>query len=229
MNMDALWKNISDLTHVEGIEVVSTTSLRSISKLFTLETAAENLISQFKTAVVVGIPVPSASFYEIVDVPTLLYFHHYRQVNYALDRIALKIALLLEGTGFESIAIPASQIVSWQPIPRGHISHKMLGYFAGLGWRGRNNLLVHPQYGSQMRYVSVLTKAEIEREVEPVTFSCGSCDKCISVCPVGAIKENPEEFDANACSSKLREFSKLPFIGQQVCGICVKACGKNVK
>jgi epoxyqueuosine reductase QueG len=48
----------------------------------------------------------------------------------------------------------------------------------------------------------------------------------MAVCPAEAIKEEAAAFDYLACYQKLKEFSKQKGIGQQICGLCVKACAK---
>jgi epoxyqueuosine reductase QueG len=226
MNSDALWGKVCERASAAGVKIISATPVASL--LAANRELLAQIPGEFATAVVIGIPVPSASLAGITDSPTPLYFHHYRQVNYALDRVALEIALFLEEAGFESAAIPASQIISWKPAMRGHISHKVLAQSAGVGWRGRNNLLVHPRYGSRLRFASVLTEAQIGPQPSEIPFSCGSCRACISVCPAGAIKERPEDFDLNSCADKLSQFARLPFLGQRICGICVKACCGSV-
>jgi epoxyqueuosine reductase QueG len=88
---------------------------------------------------------------------------------------------------------------------------------------GRNNLLVNYELGSRFRLVTILTDMPLEVN-EPLERDCGECRKCLSVCPAEAIRERREDFDHWKCFEKLREFHKLPNIGQHICGICVKAC-----
>lgn len=178
---------------------------------------------KFTRAVVMGVRLEDAVLEGIKDKPTPLYFHHYRQANYFLDRAAFDIALMLQDAGHAALAVPASQVISKDPM-RGHVCHRTLGWAAGLGRRGRNNLLVHPLHGARMRYVSVLTDAPLEAG-KPDDSDCGGCRACAAVCPAGAIHNSPEDFDLKACKAKLDEFVRLPFIGQHICGVCVKACG----
>ena len=205
-----------------GISVFGTCSLEELEK--DRPGLLDELPGGFTRALVFGIPVPGACLEGIVDAPTLIYFHHYRQLNYMLDRFTARAAITIEAAGHKALAVPASQIISWKPLPRGHISHKLLAAAAGLGWRGRNNLLVNPRHGSRLRLASVLTDLPIDASNSPIESKCGSCMDCIKLCPAGAIKENPDDFDVTACSEKLHEFQKLPFIGQRICGVCVKAC-----
>ena len=207
--------------------------------------------SLFSRALVFGFPLQDAVLESLVDRPTPIYFHLYRQANYQLDSVALEAAALVQHAGFRAIAIAASQIVDRgegeisrergehgagngdgprigtvpisRPIFRGHVSHRLLGWAAGLGWRGRNNLLVNPTYGSRVRYVSVLTDAPIEPD-RPLDRDCGKCVACLRVCPAEAIQGKCEDFRLDLCYAKLCEFARIPFVGQHICGVCVKTC-----
>ncbi len=159
----------------------------------------------------------------IDDKPTKLYYHHYRQVNFLLDRIALQLALLIQREGFQSVPIPASQVVDWTN-QKGHLSHKLVARHAGLGWIGRNNLLVNPTFGARIRLATILTDLPLPVN-HPMKGDCGECRVCVSVCPTGAIGETPEQFDHIKCYEKLREFQRSGLVGQYICGVCVKACG----
>lgn len=176
----------------------------------------------FCRAVVLGMRLQDAVVEGVQDCPTPLYFHNYRQLNYQLDRAASRVADLLQDAGAAAVAVPASQIIRSKPM-RGHVSHKLLAWAAGLGFYGRSTLLVHPVYGARMRYVSVLTNAPFEAG-RPIEAGCGNCRACIAVCPAQAIRERREDFDLDACYRKLTEFTRLPYIGQHICGVCVKAC-----
>lgn len=161
------------------------------------------------------------------DGPNLLYFHHYRQTNLKLDGLANEVAKRLEREGFKAIPFPASQIVDWKR-QLGHISHKHIGVISGLGWIGRNNLLVNPKYGSGVRYTTILTDMELPRG-EILGFGCGECTACLSVCPAGSIKIRPEEFDHIGCYEKITEMKNKRNIGQHICGICVEVCRGSVQ
>ncbi len=163
---------------------------------------------------------------QIQDHPTKLYYHHYRMVNMFLDQLALKISNILQTEGYKALPIPVSQIIDWKK-QKSHLSHKKIAYMAGLGWIGRNNLLVTPEYGAQVRLVTILTDLELPQK-KLLEFGCGDCFDCIPDCPAGAIKENPRDFGHIACYNKLDEFRKKNFVGQHICGICVKSCRPKV-
>lgn len=174
--------------------------------------------------IVFGYPLSKSVLATIVDHPTLIYKHHYKTVNWVLDQTAFHLVRFIEKRGRHAIAIPASQTVDWEH-HKGHISHKLLGQKAGLGYIGRSGLLINPVYGAHVRYTSILTDLDFEPD-DKIEGTCGDCRKCISVCPAHAIHE--QGVDLPRCLAKLREFSKLRGIGQHICGVCVKVCdGRN--
>jgi len=182
----------------------------------------KDLVGKLTFGISIGVRLADAVLDDIQDHPTLLYLHHYRQANYLLDRIALAVTELIQRVGGMAIPLAASQIVYWEG-QRGHISHKALAQAAGLGWWGRNNLLVTPAYGARVRLVSILTNLPMLTD-RPLDSSCDQCRRCIAVCPAGAIKEKNEEFDYLGCFEKLKEFRTHYNVGQYICGVCVKAC-----
>jgi len=183
---------------------------------------AENLRKRFHRALSLGVRLVDSVLDDIEDAPTALYYHHYRQLNFSLDRTAFQIASRIQGMGYEALPVPASQVIDWKD-QRAHVSHKKVGELAGLGWIGRNNLLVNPEFGARFRLVTVLTDLPLDPD-EPVPFGCGSCRSCQAACPADAIRENPRDFDHLGCYEKLKEFRNRGLVGQFICGICVKAC-----
>ena len=182
----------------------------------------DDLLKKLSCGISIGVRLADAVLAGIEDHPTALYLHHYRQANYILDQIAFRVAALIQRGGAQALPIAASQIVDWEH-QRAHLSHKALAHAAGLGWLGRNNLLVHPRYGGRIRLVSILTDLPLQTD-RPREGSCGACRRCIAVCPAKAIKEKAEAFDHRGCFEKLKEFRNKYNVGQYICGVCVKAC-----
>jgi epoxyqueuosine reductase len=183
---------------------------------------ADSIKMKFHRAVSLGKRASSAVLEEIENQPTPLYFHHYRQLNFFLDRAAFLLSSYIQDLGFDALPVPASQIIDWET-QQAHVSHKRVGLLAGLGWIGRNNLLVNPKLGSRFRLVTVLTDLPLVAD-QPIKESCGECRRCLLPCPAQAIKENPGDFDHRACYEKLDEFRRKHIVSQHICGICVKAC-----
>lgn len=202
-----------------GLDLFGVADVSAVRSAFRLK---PELRDSFHRGIALGKRVSESVLEDIDDRPTPLYFHHYRQLNFFLDRAALLLDSFLRDRGFKSLPIPASQVIDWEK-QQAHLSHKEIGRLAGLGWVGRNNLLVHPDFGSQFRLVTVLTDMPLEPG-KASTRDCGGCADCLASCPVGAIKALPGDFDHLACFEKLKEFRRSGAVGQFICGICVKAC-----
>jgi epoxyqueuosine reductase QueG len=172
--------------------------------------------------ITIGARVSAAVLRGCITGPTRHYLHNYRMVNWLLDQTATKITIAIQNAGYNAMPIPASQIVDWEA-QTAHLSHKMIALRAGIGWIGRNNLLVHPEYGSKIRLATILTDMPLEPD-KPVERDCGECRKCIEICPVKAIKDSHKEWNKPACLEKLKYFAKAHNVGQYICGLCVKVC-----
>jgi epoxyqueuosine reductase QueG len=177
--------------------------------------------------ITIGAPVSAAVLRGCIIGPTRHYLHNYRMVNWLLDQTAAKVAVAIQTAGFNAMPIPASQIVDWEA-QTAHLSHKMLAIRSGIGWIGRNNLLVHPDYGSKIRIATILTDMPLKTD-SPLERDCGACKKCIEICPVNAIKESHREWNKAACLDKLKYFAKAHNVGQYICGLCVKVCNPSYR
>lgn len=173
-------------------------------------------------ALSMAVRLSRAVLHGIHDSPTLLYKWHYRQANAQLDRLAFLLAGVAQRHGWQAVPVPASQVVDWQR-QVGHLSHRHVAVAAGLGWLGRNNLLVTPDFGAQVRLVTVLTDLPVPTS-DQLSFGCGQCRACIAACPAQAIGETPAEFAFERCYAQVRSFCKDKNLGVYICGICVKAC-----
>jgi epoxyqueuosine reductase QueG len=202
-----------------GISFFGAADVRGVRDgfLFKPETAG-----RFDFALSLGVRLSDAVLEDIDRGPTPLYFHHYKQANYALDRAAHFVAQRIQGWGRQALPVAASQIVDWEG-QRGHVSHKKIGALAGLGWIGRNNLLVNPEAGARLRLATVLTDLPLEPG-NRLENGCGLCRRCALVCPAGAVKDDAAGFDHRACYEQLKEFRRRGLVGQLICGVCVKAC-----
>ncbi len=214
-NQERIEKKAFDI----GFSLFGVADIREARAEFLL---AADIRESFQFGISLGRRLIDAVLEDIRDAPTPLYFHHYRQVNAFLDRGALLLASFIQDLGYRALPIAASQIVDWER-QRGHVSHKAIGRLAGLGWIGRNNLLVNPEYGARLRLVTVLTDMPLPAAT-PIPFGCGSCRACIAPCPARSIKEKPEDFDHRSCYEKLKEFRQSGLVGQFICGVCVKSC-----
>jgi epoxyqueuosine reductase len=213
--------------------------IADIESLKGLETNPHDLTSPFTKAISIAVHIPVSVFEMIADQPTPLYSSVYQTVNRILDEIAFKTSQKIQKDGYLSLPVPASQIMDREQWTAA-ISHKAVARVAGLGWQGKNLLLITPKYGSRVRLVTVFADAPLESD-EPVKNRCGKCMLCHDACPVGAIKgvgtkdyykDRDEALYFSKCLEKLTtEFAQLPEIGAPICGICIKVCpfGQQIK
>ena len=201
------------------IDLFGIADIKNIKNEFLI---APKVLARLDRAVCLGLRISQAALNEIEKVPTRMYFHHYRMVNTFLDQVALRVGNYIQKKGFLSLPIPASQIIDWEKLSA-HASHRKLGVLAGLGWIGRNNLLVNKELGSQFRLVTILTDMPLEPD-ESTKENCGRCQLCVKICPAQAIKDDPADFEHKKCFAKLKEFQKQRQVDSYVCGICVNVC-----
>jgi epoxyqueuosine reductase len=214
------WDSLVRIAEQEGATLLGVAQVKDIMEKVDL--LPKRVTKGLEYGISIGMVLSNRIIEEIADHPTKLYFYHYRRLNIALDQAAIKITSFIQKSGYEALPIPSSQTIDWQN-QRGHLSHKIVATRGGLGWIGRNNLLINAEYGARARYTTVLTDMPLPLS-ESGKGNCGECQLCLGVCPVGAIGYSWEEFDRQKCIDQLKYFSKKYQIGHYICGICVKAC-----
>lgn len=185
---------------------------------------------RYTRGIVFGAKLADAIIAEIDGGPTPAYHHHYEAVNRLLDQVALKLVRELERKGALAFPVAASQTVDDANL-RGLFQHKTAATRAGLGWVGRNGLLITPRHGPRVRLATVLTDLPLPTAT-PVTASrCGKCRACVTACPAQALSGELWEpgtgrehlVDAHRCEEWMATHYR-PVGGALICGICIQVC-----
>jgi epoxyqueuosine reductase len=119
-------------------------------------------------------------------------------------------------------------------VDTGPVQEKALAAAAGLGWIGKHTCLINQQLGSWLFLSVILTTLDLPAG-EPVPDRCGTCTRCLDVCPTQAIVE-PYVVDAGRCLSYVTIEShagiaetQRGWLGAQVygCDLCQDVCPWN--
>lgn len=111
------------------------------------------------------------------------------------------------------------------------LAERSLAYKAGLGFIGKNRMLINPTIGPQIFLGEIITTLKLSTD-NPITHNCSNCDKCIKACPTSALMPDGQ-FDANKCINYLTiEYKgRIPSdmaekTGDRIfgCNECVIAC-----
>ena len=161
---------------------------------------------------------------------------------------AFKIAAYARGTDYHLVTLArllvlaewlrangaglAHAWVDHAPIPERELAER-----AGLGWIGKNTMLIHPQLGSYTFIGSVFTDLELAPSQPLGVDHCGSCTRCLDACPTRAFVE-PHLLDATRCLSYLTIEHKGEPPAELVarydgwafgCDVCNDVCPWNIK
>ena len=208
----------------EGADLVSSCDLTDLSK---------DTRKNFDTGISIAVKLDSEVVSKISSGPTLEYHDEYNRVNNILKTLGQNASDILKENGYEAINLAVTDFGIDSKTYSTKLPHKTVATKSGIGWIGKNALLVTKEFGTAVRLTTVLTNAKLPKSVPIEKSYCGSCMECFNVCPGNAPKgENwelgkhrDEFFDAWACREAARNQSITKTgIKNTICGICIAAC-----
>lgn len=150
------------------------------------------------------------------------------------ERLKRMLFQLMESVAGRYPDFSARAFVDTAPISDRHWAQR-----AGLGWLGKNTLLIHPQWGSYCYIGELVTTAEFDHYDTPMSDRCGDCRRCVDACPNHAIVsrggESPFQVDARRCTSYNTIENRSETLPSHLdtrgyvfgCDICQQACPYN--
>ena len=153
--------------------------------------------------------------------PRYTWFDAYAQLRERLDELGRRLCERA-GKGRYRVLVDANQHVDREAAAR-----------SGVGFYGKNTLLITRRHGSWVVLGTLVTDLELEPS-PPLSLDCGECRLCIDACPTGALDE-PGTLDARRCLSYWTQAPSPPpaeyreHFGAQVygCDICQDVCPWN--
>jgi epoxyqueuosine reductase len=190
--------------------------------------------TEFRSAVVVALNYYSDDAAGTADRAIIARYAHGRDYHKVIKQKLMQLLRYVEQRlGRE---LPHSRAY----VDTGPVLERELAQRAGLGWFGRNTMMIHPRRGSYFFLGSLLLDVELSYDEPFQEDHCGTCRSCVQACPTDALLGRDEDgapvMDARRCISYLtieqrgpipRELR--PLIGNRVfgCDICQEVCPWN--
>jgi len=160
------------------------------------------------------------------------FFHTLEEVRSRTDRVVAETSRFLTGRNIHHAVIPQGG-QDPNTLVAG-FSHKRAAVLAGLGWIGKNCLLITPEFGPRVRLATILVDGDLPPGTPMTKSLCGACTACTAACPGGFITgvlweqgmSRGRMLDAHGCD-EFRE-SHRPLLGRESeCGRCLLVCPRG--
>lgn len=216
--MKYLNREIETLLKKRGAELIRCVSISHLD---------QRQSRRFSHAIVFTFPLTAKYIREVADTPNYVQARiddnfnfdddEYLQVELKTGKIADELARLLNAKGYKSISQSDEELITEGAFDfdtkTSVLPHKTIALLSGIGWIGKNNQLITPEYGSAQCLGTVLTDAPLKTIIhEPLLPKCGNCVACIDICEKHVLKRGvwsigvsrDEIIDVFGCSTCLK-------------------------
>ena len=183
-------------------ELISELKNRGVNfvKVVDISRLSEKENRGYSGALLIGI-VLSSNYILRLSKENILDHSEFSEKENSADKLAEWTADFIIAKGYKAYAQSERNLINGfydvnaktTPLP-----HKKIAMLAGLGWIGKDNLLVTQEYGSALCMCSVLTNAPLPTKNKPIIMpKCGDCTVCKDICPTGVIHGSTWEIGMN--------------------------------
>jgi len=131
---------------------------------------------------------------------------------------------IIQRLGYRAYPIPASKRIDDKKLV-GEFSHKMAAHLSGLGWIGKSCLLITPEIGPRIRFATLLTNAPLEPTKRVLKKGCGSCTKCVDICPMFLVPSLLGKYSEHKLYLEAERAGAMDCIE---CGSCAFTCPARI-
>ncbi len=190
-----------------------------------------SILAGVRSLVVLAFPYPAASFRPLPKAHGKIARYVWGGVDYH-DVIHPKLKRLSQLISDREPTSRSRGVVDTAPLLEREVAQQ-----SGLGWRGKNTLLLNRHQGSYFLLACLLTDVELPYDAPHESSHCGTCTACLEACPTDAFAQ-PGVLDASRCISYLTIEHRGPIavelrepIGDWLfgCDVCQEVCPWNRK
>jgi hypothetical protein len=150
------------------------------------------------------------------------YADEYNRLNNALNDVCTKLTSILDGVPLRATSELGKKVrLVEEYYPFAKISHRVVAEHAGIGFKGKHELIVTRQNGPALRLNSFITPIKLEKD-EKIENLCDNCKACLDSCKILQRKTELKNY-RQQCMEKINAMN----LRHSVCGICLRACYDN--
>ncbi len=187
----------------------------------------------FPTLISMSDQLPLDAIKEARTKPSIDLRESYKVVNRKLMGTCNAILERLAEDGYKGYVIHPANRPDAENL-RGFVSLKAAARVCGLGWIGKNGLLVTKEFGPRQRSITIFTDMPWDGEVEMQECQCGDCRACIENCALKVLKDQPPfkyhppsrdvTFDWEKCGKYEARLVGDGSKPEKACGRCIAHC-----
>lgn len=190
----------------------------------------------FPNAICMGTELPLETVREARNGPSADLRESYKVVNKRMMGAAAGVVEKLKAAGYNGRIIHPAE----RPDPEnlmGPVSLKSIARVCGLGWIGKNGLVITDEFGARQRFLAILTDMPLTETPQLRECECGECRECIEHCAMKVLKDQDQFTDHPPSRDSTIDWQRCgryenKLIGdgskpERACGKCMAFCPKS--